>query len=88
MFGLEELFYKYGVDVEIWAHEHCYERLFPIYNYTVYNGSLTEPYRNPRAPVHVITGAAGNKEGREPFFKDIPKWSAYQSQVCIIFRKV
>ncbi|KAM7349002.1 acid phosphatase type 7 isoform 2-T2 [Cochliomyia hominivorax] len=79
-FGLEELFFKYAVDVEIWAHEHCYERLWPLYNYTVYNGSLAEPYHNPKAPVHIITGSAGNKEGREPFFKNIPKWSAYHSQ--------
>lgn len=80
-FGLEELFYRYGVDVEIWAHEHCYERTWPIYNYTVFNGSASAPYHNPKAPVHIITGAAGNKEGREPFFKNIPKWSAFHSQV-------
>ncbi|XP_075158838.1 acid phosphatase type 7 isoform X2 [Haematobia irritans] len=79
-FGLEELFFKYGVDVEIWAHEHCYERLWPIYNYTVLNGSISEPYRNPKGPVHIITGAAGNKEGREPFRKKIPDWSAFHSQ--------
>ncbi|XP_013103211.1 acid phosphatase type 7 isoform X3 [Stomoxys calcitrans] len=79
-FGLEELFNRFGVDVEIWAHEHCYERLWPIYNYTVLNGSYSEPYRNPKAPVHIITGAAGNKEGREPFRKDIPAWSSFHSQ--------
>lgn len=66
-FALEPLFYKYGVDVEIWAHEHSYERLWPIYDYKVYNGSKEEPYKNPGAPVHVVTGSAGCKEGREPF---------------------
>jgi len=79
-FGLEELFYKYGVDVEIWAHEHSYERLWPIYNYKVLNGSWDRPYTNPRGPVHIVTGSAGCKEGREPFFKVIPKWSAFHSQ--------
>ncbi|XP_030378446.1 acid phosphatase type 7 isoform X3 [Scaptodrosophila lebanonensis] len=79
-FGLEPLFYKYGVDVEIWAHEHCYERMWPMYNYTIYNGSLAEPYVNPKAPVHIISGAAGNHEGREPFFKHMPPWSAFHSQ--------
>ncbi|XP_023035328.1 acid phosphatase type 7 isoform X2 [Drosophila willistoni] len=79
-FGLEPLFYQYGVDVELWAHEHCYERMWPMYNYTVYNGSFAEPYTNPRAPVHIISGAAGNVEGREPFFKKIPSWSAFHSQ--------
>lgn len=38
-YGLERLFYKYGVDLEIWAHEHTYERMYPVYNRTVYNGS-------------------------------------------------
>lgn len=41
------------MDVEIWAHEHSYERLWPIYKYQVMNGSYEEPYTNPRAPVHV-----------------------------------
>ena len=33
-FPLEPLFYEYGVDVLIFGHEHNYERMFPIYNYT------------------------------------------------------
>lgn len=78
-FGLEDLFYNYGVDLEIWAHEHSYERLWPIYNYTVYNGSTEEPYRNPGAPVHIITGSAGCEEGREHFTPTYPEWSAFRS---------
>lgn len=57
-FGLEDLFYEHGVDLEIWAHEHAYERLWPIYDFKVLNGSKKEPYTNPRAPVHIITGSA------------------------------
>jgi acid phosphatase type 7 len=79
-FGLEDLFYKYGVDVELWAHEHSYERLWPIYDYKVYNGSYEQPYVNPKAPIHVVTGSAGCKEGRENFTKVLPAWSAFHSQ--------
>ncbi|KYO37543.1 iron/zinc purple acid phosphatase-like protein precursor [Alligator mississippiensis] len=57
-YGLEKLFYKYGVDLEFWAHEHSYERLWPVYDYQVYNGSTEAPYTNPRAPVHIIVGSA------------------------------
>lgn len=78
-FGLEELFYKYQVDLELWAHEHSYERLWPIYNFQVYNGSYNQPYKNPHAPVHIVTGSAGCKEGREKFIPKQPKWSAYRS---------
>ena len=46
-FALEPLLAEYGVDLAVWAHEHTYERLFPVYNYTVYNGSLEYPYTNP-----------------------------------------
>ncbi|PSN47682.1 hypothetical protein C0J52_18687 [Blattella germanica] len=57
-FGMEKLLYKYGVDLAIWAHEHSYERLWPLYDYKVYNGSYEDPYRNPKATVHLISGSA------------------------------
>lgn len=56
--GFEELFYRYGVDLQFFGHEHNYERIWPIYNNKIYNGSLAEPYRNPKAPVHITTGSA------------------------------
>lgn len=55
---MEKFLHDYGVDLVIWAHEHSYERLWPLYKYKVQNGSYAEPYRNPRAPVHIITGSA------------------------------
>jgi hypothetical protein len=59
-FGLEDLFMEHGVDLAIWAHEHSYERMWPMYNHTVYNGTANDqnPYDNPQAVVHVTTGSA------------------------------
>jgi acid phosphatase type 7 len=56
--GLENLFNKYGVDVIFEAHEHSYERLWPVFNETVTQNN----YTNPLAPVHLISGAAGCNE--------------------------
>ncbi|XP_040179282.1 acid phosphatase type 7 [Rana temporaria] len=75
-YALEDLFYKYGVDLEIWAHEHSYERFWPVYNLRVYNGSIDAPYTNPRAPVHITTGSAGCNERLDPFFPLHREWSA------------
>lgn len=77
--GLEDLFYSHGVDLMVWAHEHSYERLWPMYNYTIYNGSRHEPYTNPKAPVHIITGSAGCRERTDPFDPHYRPWSAYRS---------
>ncbi|TKR70396.1 hypothetical protein L596_022430 [Steinernema carpocapsae] len=77
-YGLENLFYKYGVDLELWAHEHSYERMFPVFNRTVYNGT-NEPYVDPPAPVHVVTGSAGCQENTDPFVPHPPPWSAVRS---------
>ncbi|CAG0881669.1 unnamed protein product [Cyprideis torosa] len=77
-FGLERLLWDYGVDVAIWAHEHSYERLFPTYNLGIYKGSEAEPYVNPRAPVHIITGSAGCRERVDHFGAPGP-WSAFRS---------
>ncbi|KAK2561015.1 Acid phosphatase type 7 [Acropora cervicornis] len=71
LFPLEELFYKHGVDVEFWAHEHSYERLFPVYNHKVYSGSEEKPYTNPKAP--------GCKYCHDKFKRDYGPWTAFRS---------
>lgn len=87
-FGLEEMFLNNGVDVTIWAHQHSYERLWPIYNFEVKNGSLEEPYRNAKAPIHIITGSAGCKEEHAKFIKDPPKWSAFRTLVIFYIIRI
>lgn len=78
-YAMEELLDKYGVDLAIWAHEHCYERLWPMYNFTVLNGSDSEPYTNAKGPVHFTTGSAGCSEHHDNFLPDQPYWSAVRS---------
>jgi len=65
--------------VVIWAHEHYYERFWPLNDYKVMNGSRAAPYTNPKAPVHIITGSAGCDEGREGFLNERPYYSAFRS---------
>ena len=56
----EDLLMEYKVDIAIWAHEHNYERFWPMYNYTVMNGTTdkNQPYTDARGPLHIITGSA------------------------------
>jgi len=56
------VFYKYGVDIILEAHEHSYERLWPVYNEVV----TAKDYINPKAPIHLISGTAGCSEGVDP----------------------
>ncbi|XP_074642806.1 acid phosphatase type 7-like [Tubulanus polymorphus] len=78
-FGIEDLFYKYGVDLIFTAHEHSYERFWPVYNMRVCNGSYNEPYKNPTAPVHIVTGSAGCQERVDPFYGLKYPYSAYHT---------
>ncbi len=58
----------YNVDMGMWAHKHNYERLWPIYNFTIYKQDplpegqtdpiLSNPYIDPKAPFHITTGTA------------------------------
>lgn len=70
-YSLEKLFYEQGVDMVVEAHEHSYERFLPLYQGKIMNGTddVRDPYHNPKAPVHVITGSAGCKENLDPSVK-------------------
>jgi hypothetical protein len=57
-YGLEYLLHKYAVDLQLYAHEHNYQRLFPVYDNHVYNGTAHNPYLNPTEPVVITTGSA------------------------------
>jgi len=79
-YGVEALLWKYGVDMYLSGHEHSYERLWPVYQGKVYNGSNAQPYYNPKAPVHIISGSAGCDEGIEDFGPGgLGPWSAFRS---------
>ncbi|CAD5230890.1 unnamed protein product [Bursaphelenchus xylophilus] len=77
-YGLEKVFFDYGVDIYFGAHEHNYERLYPIYQHKVRNGTES-PFTNPRAPIHVVTGSAGCEEKTNTFPKDPAPFSAARS---------
>ena len=59
--NLEELFYKYGVDVTLSGHEHVYKRTFPVFRNVVCSSSknVTNPYDDPRGPIHFTSGVSG-----------------------------
>jgi hypothetical protein len=55
--AMEDLFYKYGVDVYFSGHVHSYERDYPTYK-----GVPELSYENPRATTYFMIGGAGNDE--------------------------
>lgn len=63
IFRLEDVFFHYGVDIVLQAHEHNYERLYPMYRGVV----VSTNYTNPRAPIQIISGAAGSRHGMDQF---------------------
>ncbi|XP_062582232.1 acid phosphatase type 7-like isoform X1 [Saccostrea cucullata] len=71
--GLEDIFFNYGVDIVLQAHEHSYERLWPQYKGVV----LSKNYTNPQAPVQLISGAAGSKYKGDNEKARREEWSAF-----------
>lgn len=76
---MEEVFMEYGVDLVLSGHVHAYQRTFPVYN----NELVTTSYDAPGAPVYILQGASGNREGNKGSYPDdpaeLPDWSATTS---------
>ncbi|CAI5726555.1 unnamed protein product [Hyaloperonospora brassicae] len=67
--NMEETLYRHKVDVVIAGHVHAYERSHPVYKEQVVAD----------APMYIVLGDAGNREGLAPTYYDPqPKWSAYR----------
>lgn len=65
--AFEPLFYKYGVDLAIFGHVHNAQRFVPV------NNSIADPagMNDPKAPMYIIAGGAGNIEGLKPVGKNV-----------------
>ena len=77
--AMEELLYRYQVDLAIWGHDHGYERSYPVYQEEIYSnmaGTEDEPYYQPGATIHIVAGMAGRSlyEFEDPQ----PEWSYYR----------
>eukprot|EP00128_Syssomonas_multiformis_P001476 Colp12_sorted_trinity150504_noHs@14254 len=57
------------------GHVHSYQRTYPVYNQV----ATAHDYTSPAAPVYILQGASGNREGNKgsyPAPEDMPEWSA------------
>ena len=71
----EEVFHEHKVDLVLMGHVHSYQRSYPVYQQNVTSTS----YDSPTAPVYILQGASGNREGNKgsyPDPADMPAWSA------------
>ena len=77
---LEKILCEGGVDVVVGAHQHQYERMFPVYDNRVYNGTATNPYDNPPCPAYLVAGAAGCQEDLAKFSNWPWSYSAFRER--------
>ena len=73
MYGLEKVYYDYGVDIIFNGHIHAYER-----TYDIYLNQTEQKTTNMKAPTYIINGDAGNREGHH-YFNQTEIWSAYRT---------
>lgn len=66
--AFEQVFYKYGVDLVITGHVHNSQRFLPVYN----NVADPNGMKDPKAPMYIVAGGAGNIEGLSKIGKKPP----------------
>ena len=73
--SLEDVYVAGGVDVVLNGHVHSASRTWPVKD----NGTHVErSFDSPTAPVHITSGAAGNREGISIQWSDpLPKYTAW-----------
>jgi acid phosphatase type 7 len=68
--NMEELFYKFNVNIAFQGHVHAYERTYPVYQDKI----------NSKGTTYITIGDGGNKEGHaENYVQPTPEWSAYRN---------
>ena len=65
--AFEPILYKYGVDLAIFGHVHNSQRFTPVVNDTADPAG----YNNPKAPMYIVAGGAGNIEGISAVGKNV-----------------
>ncbi|CAG9328494.1 unnamed protein product [Blepharisma stoltei] len=79
---LEDLFYSNSVDLLLQAHVHNYERAAAIYKNKTIPSELDNHHWhiNPKAPIYIVSGNAGNHYGRNDPKSATPQpWSRFLS---------
>eukprot|EP00049_Salpingoeca_infusionum_P005398 m.91691 g.91691 ORF g.91691 m.91691 type:complete len:499 (-) comp12957_c0_seq3:2036-3532(-) len=79
--GLDDVLTKYHANIVFTAHEHSYERTWPVYKGEV-DPTQTDPnvMTNPQYPTHIVAGAAGCQEDLDYFAPVLHgKWSLYRA---------
>ncbi|KAL2870566.1 purple acid phosphatase family protein [Aspergillus lucknowensis] len=71
--AFEPLFYKYGVDLGVFGHVHNAQRFLPVYDGTPDPKGMEDP----KAPMYIVSGAAGNIEGLSSLGEEQPEFTAF-----------
>ena len=72
---IEQTYIDAKVDLVTCGHLHSYERTYPL----EHDAKVATNYTFATAPVYVVNGAAGNREGNHGFEQKTHPWSAFRS---------